>query len=119
MFDMALNAFLGNFPSRISFVNVTESARNCLRLLKALKGELYFLRSVRLFLTGDKKEPIFNACFYFNNIFYFNLALYYLVSIERSSIFKQNYSFQLQICVSMCDLLMDTRHLRVNKPTFW
>ena len=33
-----------------------------------------------------------------------------LVSTKRPRILKQTCTFQLQICLSMCDLLVDTRH---------
>ena len=37
------------------------------------------------------------------------------MSTKRSHILKQACSFQLQACLSMCDLLVDTRHQRVKK----
>ena len=38
------------------------------------------------------------------------LTLLCLVSNKRSHVLKQTCSFQLQACLSMCDLLVDTRH---------
>ena len=34
---------------------------------------------------------------------------------KRSHIFKETCSFQVQVCLSMCDLLLCTRQKRVNK----
>ena len=39
-----------------------------------------------------------------------NLTLQCLVPSKRSCILKQTCSFQLQVCLSMHDLLVDTRH---------
>ena len=39
-----------------------------------------------------------------------NLTLYCLVSTKRSHILKQISVFHLQVCLNMCDLLVDTRH---------
>ena len=38
------------------------------------------------------------------------LTLQCLVSTKRSHILKQICSFQLQVCLSVCELLVDTRH---------
>ena len=38
------------------------------------------------------------------------LTLSCLISTKRSHILKQTCSFQLQVCLSMCDLLVDIRH---------
>ena len=38
------------------------------------------------------------------------LILQCLVSTKRSHILKQSCRFQLQVCLSMCDLLVDIRH---------
>ena len=38
------------------------------------------------------------------------LTLLCMVSTKRSHVLKQTCSFQLQACLSMCDLLVDTRH---------
>ena len=37
------------------------------------------------------------------------------MSTKRSHILKQTCSFQLQVCLSMCDILVDIRHERVNE----
>ena len=42
------------------------------------------------------------------------LTLYRPVSTKRSYILKQTCSFQLQVCLSMYDLFVDTRRWRVN-----
>ena len=47
-----------------------------------------------------------------------SLTLYCLVSTERPHLFKQTCSFQLQVCLSMCDLSVDTRHQRVKNKYF-
>ena len=44
-----------------------------------------------------------------------SLTLQCLVSTKRSHILKQTCRFQLQVCLSMCDLLVDTRHERVKE----
>ena len=36
------------------------------------------------------------------------------MSTKRSHILKQTYSWKLQVCLSMCDLLVDTRYQRVK-----
>ena len=36
-------------------------------------------------------------------------TLHRLVFTKRSKILKQNYSFQLQVCLSACDLSVDTK----------
>ena len=41
---------------------------------------------------------------------FLTLYLWWLVSTKRSYILKHTWSSQLQVCLSMCDLLMDTRH---------
>ena len=38
----------------------------------------------------------------------------HLASTKKSYILKHTCSFQLQVCLSIYDLLVDTRHLRVN-----
>ena len=42
------------------------------------------------------------------------LTLYCLVVANRSHTIKQTCSFQLQVCISMCDLFVTTRHWRVK-----
>ena len=42
------------------------------------------------------------------------LTLYRLVSTKRLHILKETYSWKLQICLSVCNLLLDTRHSRVK-----
>ena len=54
---------------------------------------------------------------FYCNIFYFAWTLKYLVSTKRSYILKQTCSFELQICLSMYDILVDIRYLRVNYLT--
>ena len=56
------------------------------------------------------------ARFYCNN-FYFAWTLKYLESTKRSYILKQTCSFELQISLSMYDILVDIRYLRVNYLT--
>ena len=41
-----------------------------------------------------------------------------MVFIKRSYILKQTYSFQLQVCLSMFDLLLDTGRIRDKNSTF-
>ena len=40
----------------------------------------------------------------------FSLTLYWMLSTKRSYILKQTCSSKLQVCLSLCDLLVDTRH---------
>ena len=42
------------------------------------------------------------------------LTLQCLMSTERSHILKQTCNFQLQVCLSMCGILVDIRHQRVK-----
>ena len=49
-----------------------------------------------------------------NNIIHFVDPLECLVSTKRSYIFKQTCSWKLKVCLTMCDLLVDTRHQRIN-----
>ena len=43
------------------------------------------------------------------------LTLQCLMSTKRSYILKQTCSFQLHVCLSMCDILMNMRHKRVKE----
>ena len=54
---------------------------------------------------------------FYCKIFYFALTLKYLLSTKRSYILKKTCSFELQICLSMYDILVDIRYLRVNYLT--
>ena len=44
-----------------------------------------------------------------------SLTLKCLLSTKKSHIFKQTYGYQLQVCLSMYDLLVDTWHWRVKR----
>ena len=52
-----------------------------------------------------------------------DLTLYCLMSTKRLHILKQTCSWKLKVCLSMCDLSVDIRHLRVIRciigVTFW
>ena len=48
--------------------------------------------------------------YHFAVVFCLFLALQYLISTKRSYILKQTCSFRLQVCLRMCDLLLDIRH---------
>ena len=49
----------------------------------------------------------FNFCIFNNNI---ELTLYYLVSTKMSHILKKSCTFPLQVCLSVHDLFVGTRH---------
>ena len=52
---------------------------------------------------------------YLNTIVEIELSVYCLVSTNRSDMLRQTCSVQLQVILSMCDLLADTSHLEISE----
>ena len=52
---------------------------------------------------------------YLNMIVEIELSVYCLVSTNKSDMLRQTCSVQLQVILSMCDILADTSHLEISE----
>ena len=88
-----------------SFLAMKSSIATLFYVLPELQGKMCVIaKIIRIF------------CFYWNIIENFfaiipsSDLIIFLLSDKRSHIIKKTCSFKLQVCSSMCDLLMDIRH---------